>query len=322
VIFKTAVTACLLTIGTILVVNREITLGQFVAAEIIIILILNAVEKVITYMDVVYDLLTAVDKIAQITDLPLEKVGGIDFPRVAGPGYSITIKGLRYKYPDGADYALRGIDLDIKPGERICIAGPGNSGKTTLTDVIAGMHNEYEGIITINNYSLRDLDVRHLRDRIAKNISPEDIFDGTILDNLTLGSATRTVEDAIRATRSVHLEDEINQLPEGLNTHMVSGGKGFSSTFIQKLILARCLTKKPALIILNDFFSGLKRQQKLEMLQSVINESSHCTLVSVSNDPLVMAACDRVVILEDGKIIDEGHFDELLKNGSINNYID
>ena len=322
VIFKTAVTASLLILGTILVVNREITLGQFVASEVIIILILNAVEKTITYMDVIYDLLTAVDKVAQITDLPLEKVGGLDFQRHAVAGYTIELKQLRYRYPEKPEHVLNGIDLRVNSGERICIAGPGNAGKTTLTNLIAGIHTDYEGIITINNYSLRDLDIRHLRDSMAKNISPEDIFDGSILENITLGSATRTVEDAINAIRKVKLEDEINRLPEGLNTHIVSGGKGFSSSFIHKLILARCLAKKPALIILNDFFSGLKRQEKLDLLQSVINNESRYTLIAVSNDPLIMAACDRVILLNNGQISDEGHFDELLKKGTINNYID
>ena len=322
VIFKTAVTAALLIMGTILVVNREITLGQFVAAEVIIILILNSVEKVITYMDVVYDLLTAVDKIAQITDLPLEKVGGLDFPNIPNSGYSLEIKNLRYKYPDSRDYVLKQVEITVKSGEKVCIAGPGNAGKTTLTNIMAGIHSDYEGIVKINNYSLRDLDVRHLRDSIAKNISPEDIFDGTILENVTLGNSTRTVDDAVRAIRKVQLEDEIGQLPEGLSTHIVSGGKGFSSSFIHKLILARCLAKKPSLIILNDFFAGLKRQEKLELLQSVINTETRWTLVAVSNDPLVMAACDRVVLLYDGNISEEGHFDDLLKKGIISNYID
>ncbi|SKC63270.1 peptidase domain-containing ABC transporter [Ohtaekwangia koreensis] len=322
VVFKTAVTASLLILGTILVVNREITLGQFVASEVIIILMLNAVEKTITYMDVIYDLLTAVDKIAQLTDLPLEKVGGLDFQRHTVTGYSIELKQLKYRYPQKTEHVLNGIDLRINSGERVCIAGPGNAGKTTLTNLIAGIHSDYEGIITINNYSLRDLDIRHLRDSMAKNISPEDIFDGTILENITLGSATRSVEDAIQAIRKVKLEDEVNRLPEGLNTHIVSGGKGFSSSFIHKLILARCLAKKPALIILNDFFAGLKRQEKLDMLQSVIHADNRYTLLAVSNDPLIMAACDRVILLSNGQISEEGHFEELLKKGTINNYID
>lgn len=322
ILFKTAVTASLLIMGTILVVNREITLGQFVAAEVIIILLLNAVEKIIMYMDVLYDLFTAVDKIAQITDLPLEKAGGLDFPKISESGYSIVAKDLRYRYAGSSKYVLNNVELDVRPGEKVCVAGPGNSGKTTLTNLISGLHTDYEGIITINNYSLRDLDIRHLRDSIAKNISPEDIFDGTILENITLGSPSRTVDDAVQAIRKVKLEDEINKLPEGLSTHLVSAGKGFSSSFIHKMILARCLAKNPALIILNDFFSGLKRKEKLELLQSVINDESRWTLVAVSNDPLVMAACDRVILMNEGTIQEQGKFDDLVKNGSINNYID
>lgn len=322
VIFKTAVTASLLIMGTILVVNREITLGQFVAAEVVIILILTSVEKVIAHMDVVYDLLTAVDKIAQITDLPLEKVGGLDFPRLAGSGYSIDIRKLNYKYPGDSNHALQDIELSIQPGERVCIAGPGNAGKTTLTNIIAGIHSDYDGIVRINNYSLRDLDIRHLRDSIAKNISPEDLFDGTIMENITLGNPTRTVDDALAAVRKVKLDNEIDRLPEGMNTHIVSGGKGFSSSFIHKLILARCLAKRPSLIILNDFFSGLKRQEKFDLLQSVINDKDRWTLVAVSNDPLVMAACDRVILLNDGKISEDGRFEELVKKGAVNSYID
>jgi ABC-type bacteriocin/lantibiotic exporter with double-glycine peptidase domain len=322
VIFKTAVIGSLLIIGTVLVINREITLGQFVASEVIIILLLNAVEKVITYMDVVYDLLTAVDKIAQITDLPLEKSGGLDFPKIPISGYSIDIKQLKYKYPASQSYVLRGIDLHIKAGEKICIAGPGNAGKTTLTNLIAGLHSDFEGVVTINKYSLRDLDIRHLRDRIAKNISPEDLFDGTIMENITLGSATRTVDDALAAIQKVKLDDEINRLPEGLSTRIVSGGKGLSSSFIHRLILARCLAKKPALIILNDFFSGLKKQDKLDLLQSVMNREDHWTLIAVSNDPLIMASCDRVVLLDEGTVSDQGPFNELLNKETIKNYID
>ena len=322
VIFKTAVIGSLLIIGTLLVVNREITLGQFVASEVIIILLMTAVEKVITYMDVVYDLLTAVDKIAQITDLPLEKPGGLDFPKIFTSGYSIGLKQLNYKYPSSQSYALQGIDLHINAGERICVSGPGNAGKTTLTNLIAGLHSNFEGIITINNYSLRDLDIRHLRDRIAKNISPEDLFDGTIMENITLGSATRTVDDALNAIRKVNLDDDINRLPEGLSTRIVSGGKGLSSSFIHRLILARCLAKKPALIILNDFFSGLKKQDKLDLLQSVINSKDQWTLIAVSNDPLIMAACDRVVLLHEGAISDQGSFQELLNKETVKNYLD
>lgn len=323
VVFKTAVTASLLILGTILVIERQISLGQFVAAEVVIILILNSVEKVIMYMDVIYDLFTAVDKIAHVTDLPLEKPGGLYFPALQkSTGYSLDIKSLNYRYPGTTEYVLKDLSLHVAAGEKICISGPGNAGKTTLTNLISGVQIDYEGIIMLNNYSLRDLDLRNLRDRMAKNISPEDIFDGTILENITLGNPQRTVEDAMHVLRKIKLDEEIYQLPDGMNTHLVSGGKGFSSSFIQKLILARCLVKRPALLILNDYFVGLKRKQKLELLEAIMGEENPFTLIAVSNDPLIMAACDRVVILNAGRIEAVGTYEELLKVDKISSYID
>jgi ABC-type bacteriocin/lantibiotic exporter with double-glycine peptidase domain len=322
-LFKAIVTGGLLIVGTYLVIDRQITLGQFVASEVIIILLLNSVEKVISYMDVVYDLLTAVDKVSTVTDLPLEKTGGLDFSKQPlHPGHAVNVKDLKYAYPGSREYMLKGVDLHIKPGEHVCISGPGGSGKTTLTNIISGILSDYEGIVTINNYSMRDLDLTHLRDKIGKNISQEDIFDGTILENITVGKPMESVQDAIDALEAVGLADDVNRLPEGLNTHLTSGGKGWSNTNIHKLILARCLAKKPDLIILNDFFDGLKRNAKLDLIHCLVNKEKHWTLLAVSNDPVIMAACDRVIVMHDGRVEADGKFDTLLKEGIITKYIE
>lgn len=323
VLFKVAVTAGLLIVGTILVINREITLGQFVASEVIIILVLNAVEKIFIYMDVVYDLLTAVDKVSHVTDLPLDRAGGFDFPNpVVGNGYEISITNLRYKFEEKADFTLKDISLHIRAKEKVCISGPGGSGKTTLTNIVAGLYTEYEGGVSINGYSMRDLDIGNLRDNLAKNISQEDIFDGTIYENMTVGKSNTRINDVMDALEKVGLKESLSAFPEGLHTHVVSGGKGLPSSIKHKLILGRCLAKKPELMILNDFFSGLSKADKLQLLRCVINPDSSWTLITVSNDPMVMAACDRVIIMDDGKIAAQGPYDELLQQGLINQYFE
>jgi len=321
VLFKALITGGLLIMGTLLVVDRQITLGQFVASEIVIILILNAVEKIIMYMDVVYDMLTAVDKVAHVTDLPIERVGGFDFPASVNKGFSVRTKDLKYKYAASGYYALKGIDLNIKAGETICITGQGNSGKTTLMNILTGLFTDYEGVVTINNYSLRDLDLTHLRDQVAKNISQEDLFDGTILENVTLGKPATTIHDAIQALELVGLSDTINALPKGLETPVISGGKGLSKTMIHKLILARCLAKKPKLIVLNDFFITLSKSDKMELLACVTKSERPTTVIVVSKDPIIMSACDRVILMEDGKIRMEGTMEELTRTQLFNDLI-
>ncbi|GAA0893116.1 ATP-binding cassette domain-containing protein [Fulvivirga kasyanovii] len=317
VLFKALVIGGVLIIGTILVVQREITLGQFVASEVIIILIVSSVEKIIMYMDVVYDVLTAVDKISQVTDLPLERSGGLTFPRGFDTGFEIKVKELSYKFPDNHDYTLKDIDLFVKKGERVCIAGTGGSGKTVLTNVISGLLTEFQGVVTINNFSVRDLDLNNLRDRVGKNVSQEDIFEGTILDNVLLAKPYAKPEDAIWALEKVGAIDAVNAMPHGLDTPVISGGKGLPSSLVNKLILARCLAKHPSLLILNDFFSGFSRPERMALMTMLIQPENPWTMWVVSNDPLVMAACDRIIVLSKGRLAAQGSFEELVNNGAL-----
>lgn len=322
VIFKTCITAALLILGAILVIQREITLGQFVASEVIIILILNSVEKVITYMDVIYDMLTAVDKIAHVTDLPLEKSGGVDFPKsIAHIPFSVEIKNLSHKYADSDMYALKNVNLSIQSGQRVCITGPGGSGKTTLTQLISGLQSDFDGIIKINQYSIRDLDLTNLRDYLAKNISMEDIFEGSVLENITVGKPYVKVQDAINAMEKTGLSDWVNSLPDGLSTQLVSGGKGLPRSVVLKLILARCLAKKPSLIVLNDYFSSLSKKDTHELITMLTARENRWSLIAVSNDPLIMEACDKVIVMNKGSIQAEGSYSQLLNDGVLTEFI-
>ncbi len=322
VLFKTGITAALLILGAMLVIQREITLGQFVASEVIIILILNSVEKVITHVDIVYDMLAAVDKIAHVTDLPLEKSGGVDFKKsISRLPFSLEVKNLNYKYPGSSDYMLKNISIKVNAGERICLTGPGGSGKTTLTQLISGLQSDFEGIIKINQYSIRDLDLTNLRDHLAKNISMEDIFDGSVLENITVGKSYVSVQDAIDALEKAGVYEWVNHLPDGLNTNLISGGKGLPRSVVLKLILARCIAKKPSLIVLNDFFSSLSKPDKIDLMKMLTSNKDRWTLIAVSNDPLIMSACDRVIVLDSGKLKAEGAYPELLKNNVLTEFI-
>lgn len=322
-LFKAIVTGGLLIIGTMLVVNREISLGQFVASEVIIILVLSSVEKIIMYMDVVYDMLTAVEKIAHVTDLPLEKSGGIDIPdRELELGMEIEVKDLSYHYPASHQAAVRQVSMKIPASQKVCVSGVGGSGKTTLTNVLAGLHLGYTGVLTYGGYSLRDLDTTFLRDKVGKNFTQEDLFEGTILENILVGKPHKTQTDAMRVIRQVGLADEINGFQEGLLTPILSGGKGFSTTFINKLILARCLAKQPAVLILNDFFGSFEKPERLKLIQFLTDPNNKWTLIAVSNDPIIMSACDKVFYMKNGSVLEEGTFAQVIRNENVSKNID
>lgn len=323
ILFKALVTGGLLILGTLLVVEREITLGQFVASEVIIILTLNSVEKIIMYMDVVYDMLTAVDKIANVTDLPLERSGGIDLLTEHDPsGFALRTKDLNYRFPDEKKYVLKNINLEIKSGEHVCVSGPGASGKTVLVNTLSGLHNDYEGVMTIDGYSLKDLDLNNLRDKIGKNVSQEDIFEGTIMENILLNKPNADPADAVDAINLLDINDEINAMPLGLDTPMLSGGKGLPNSLIGKIILARCLAKKPKMLVLNNFFDNFSMLEKRELLKILLKNDFKWTLIVVSNDPLIMEACDRVILLNEGTVLQADRYDTLQKNGLLKNIVD
>lgn len=318
IFFKAAVTGGLLIAGTMLVVNRQITLGQFVASEIVIILILNAVEKIIMNLDVVYDLLTAVDKIGQVTDLSIERTGGLDFPSRPSAGLHVQVGNLSYPKEGGL---LKSINFSLEPGSVVCISGPGASGKSTLCNIISGFYSGYHGAVLLDGYSMRDLDLTHLRERIGRNGRHEDLFEGTLLDNLTVGNRSVTTEFVLRAADQVGLTSELARLPDGLNTRVVSSGHGLPASLIQKMLLVRAIAKQPRLLILDDFGTGLTRPEKLSLIDSVAGTSRRWTVLMVSNDPLVMASCDRVLVLKEGEVYKKGTFAEISKDAWVQTLI-
>lgn len=310
--FKTVVTGGLLIIGSWLVVDRQITLGQFVATEIVIILILNAVEKLILSMSTIYDMLTAVEKIANVTDLGLEKNGGIILPPTQFQGMHIGIQNLVYKYPGQTQAALNGLNLDIPASSRMCIAGYSGSGRHTFTRVISGMLSQYSGTITYNSLSLRDLNLSSLRDKVAKNVSEEDIFDGNVLENIGMGRPGISYDDVIWALKSLNLLDYVNALPEGLMTQLVAGGKSLPTSVAVRLILARCVAEKPQLLIISVSLHLLDKREKIQTMEFLTDPANPWTLLCLSNDPVVMSYCDQVAVMQSGKILCQGSYSDLL----------
>ncbi len=310
--FKTFIVGGLLILGTILVIDRQITLGQFVASEIIIVLILAAVEKIIVNLDTIYDMLTAVDKIGHVTDLPLENDGGITVPATYfEKGIHIRVEKLSYRYPNSKDYVLKDIDLEVKPGERVCITGYNGSGKSTLVNILDGIYDSYEGIVTLNSVSLHNLNLTVLRDHVAKNVSQEDIFDGSVLDNVTVGKPFVSYQNAIDALEGVGILDDINRMPNGLHTGLISGGKNLSSGLAQKIILARCIAKNPEVIILSDFFQFFSQLEQRKLIDYLTEERHRWSLIIVSTAPVIVSRCTKVLLLKQGQKIAEGTYDEV-----------
>ncbi len=322
--FKTLVTGGLLIIGTILVVERQITLGQFVASEVIIILVVGSVEKLIMSLDVIYDVLTGVEKIGNMTDLPLERTDGTRISLTQNTkGLQIIAKGLKFKYEGNQNYTLQGLDFEIEAGESVCIAGHNDSGKHTLAKIIAGSLDTYEGAVTVNNFPLRNIDLNNLRDAVSKTLDQDEIFDGSILDNITMGRTYITYDDVIWAIVNVGLRDYIAALKEGLYTHIGATGKRLSSSFAARLLLARSVAQRPKMLVVNDFSEHITKSEKMKILSFLQDKTNGWTLIilSVSDDPLLLSSCDKIIVLSEGKVAAKGSYEQLLGDKTFQNLI-
>lgn len=319
--FKTVITAALLILGSILVVNNEINIGQFVASEIIIILIMNAVEKVISKLDKIYDLLTSSVKLEQVTTLPMEQLQGFDFdPADEEPGMAIKTNNLRYKYPGSHTYSLKGIDLDIAPSQKVSLSGFNNAGKTTLIHVLLGLLEDYEGAIFFNGLSLNDINKTSLHNSVSNNLYDTEIFHASILENITLNRHEISKDDLLWTLEFVGLSEYIGDLPDGLHTEIISGNLRLPENVTHKILMARSIISHPRLLILSDRLLGNEKKEKKDLLDRLLSQP--WTVLLLSNDPEVMKRCDNNLFLQAGELVYEGDYRAVSEEDTVKELVD
>ncbi len=302
--FKVLVSAGLLLIGGLLVLNQEMNIGQFVAAEIIILLVISSVEKLILGLETFYDLLTSLEKLGQVVDKELEPMGG-EKPFIEGDGFFVELKDVSYKIPDREKKIIDGVNLEITPACTILLKGPSGSGKSTLLRLIAAILEPDGGQIFINQVSLKGVDLNYYRSNLGKSLPEETPFEGTILENLTFGDKSVSMEEVYWALEKTKLISFVKEQPQGLNTVLYPEGKQIPFTVGKKLVLARSILRKPKLLLLKDPLDHFKEHEAKEVMDFLTNPENGWALVVVSENERWASRCGRVIYFEDGKILKE-----------------
>ncbi len=310
IVFKTLLTGALLILGTTLVVDRSLTLGQFVAAELVIVTVLAGVEKLIRSLATIYDVLTSVDKVGHVMDLPVEEIHGLQLPE-SQTGLAILARGLTFTYPDQSSPTLANIDLDIRPGERIAITGVDGSGQTTLLRVLGAIHDGFEGTLSYDGVTLRSMNRAALREQIGQVLSTTDLFDGTIEDNISVGRRFVDRAAVLKALRDVDVDDVVQSMPNGIQTTITNGGSNLSAAVASKLLVAQGIVGRPRLLLLDDFFQNLDDDYRTRLIRLLLDRATPHTVIAVSHDPEFLAACDLIIVMEGGRIKEQGTYAEL-----------
>lgn len=311
VVFKTIVTAGLLLLGSILLIQRELNVGQFVASEIIIILVINSVEKLILSMETIYDVLTAVEKVAKITDMPLERHDGRDFSELTtADGIALKLQELNFKFPGEHKISLNEISVEIAAGSKICVAGESGSGKSTLLSVLSGLYESYEGAIVYNEIPLTNLNKTSLRSYIGDCLSQKNLFRGSIMENITMGRPEITLSDVMWSLERVGLTRYMQSLSEGLDSQIVPESPQMPQGISRKLILARCLAKRPQLLVMDDFFSIWEYEERKRLCEFLTCDEMQ-TVIAVSNEAAYASRCDQIIVLDQGRIVAMDSYEEI-----------
>lgn len=302
VIFKVLITAALLSIGGFLVISGLMNIGQFVASEIIILLLINSVEKIIFGLDSFYDVLTSAEKIGQVTDMDITDVPATTCKDARH--IKIEAAEVNFSYPGTTANSLKDIDLEIEQGEKILLSGNNGAGKSTLLGMLAGDLDPESGVLTITDNDINIVTARDYKTVVSNLLKSENLFEGTIRENIIFGDKNINERRLKWALDNVNLSPYIKNFPEGLETPIHPDGKELATSDVQKILLARCIVHKPSVLFLEDPTDKMDEETSNKIISFLAGEGSW-TLIVASNKDSWRRVCNREITMEAGQIIND-----------------
>ncbi len=299
--FKVAVTTGLLVIGGALVLNQQMNIGQFVATEIIILLVIASVEKLIVSLETLYDILTSIEKLGQVVDMEMEPQKG-KIPDLTN-GIKIELDDVSYAVLDRDQPILANIALTIPKKEIVLLQGESGSGKSSLLRLLAGVNLPTNGSVFVNDNNLKAIQLPHYRLHLGMSLSDETPFEGTLRENLTFGNSDYTEGKIMEIVKLVGLNDFVKSQPMGLDTMIYPEGKRLSSTDTKKILLAKAILKEPQVLLLEDPLDDLQPLERKRIIDFLCSPSRQWSVIVVSKNPYWKEKCDQFITLSEGKII-------------------
>lgn len=301
--FKVIITASMLIVGSILLVDQQINVGQFIAADIVIIMVIGSVEKLITNLDKIYDVLTAVEKLAKITESEIEQEG-IQLIADIKTGIAIEFRNVEYNYGIGNN-ALNKINFSIEPGKTICIYGKSGSGKTTILRLLTGAYKNFKGTLLIDDVSIENYQLESLRSVTGILLSQQDIFQGSLLENITMGNSMYDKEELRNLIELFELTKFVQSLPAGYETILETAGNRLPSKIKQSIVLIRALLGRRRLLLLEEPFLNLDESVKKKLMDFILNDKT-ATTIFTSSEISIAKSCDEIINIENGVVIVHG----------------
>ena len=295
VAFKVLITAGMLIVGTLLLVDQQINIGQFIAVDIVILTIMGSIEKLIGNLEKLYDALTSVEKLSKITDAEQEESGTLvleDKPA----GVDIKFKNVNYGYNEQKKI-LNDINFSINKGEVIHLSGKSGTGKSTVLRLLTGAFKNFDGSILVDDIPIGNYSLKSLRSLTGILLHDQNVFHGTLYENLTMGNKEISNEELLHLARLTGLSDFIESLPQGLDTVLAPQGNKLTLKTKRNIALCRALLGKHRLLLLESPFDHLTQKEELDLIEYIKKNKKSTVILTSSNNHLA-EKCEHVFSLD------------------------
>jgi ABC-type multidrug transport system fused ATPase/permease subunit len=296
--------------GGWLAINGHATLGQVTAVTLYVQQLLDPLDRLLDWLDELQVGASSMARLVGVTEVPDDRA-----PTDRQPvGEQLQAEDVRFAYLPGRD-VLHGLDLEVRPGERLAVVGPSGAGKSTISRLLAGIHGPRTGRVELGGVPLLELPLQRLRREVALVTQEHHIFVGTIADNLRLGSSAADDEKLEKALAAVDALDWVRALPAGLETRVGSGGHALTPAQAQQVALARLVLADPHTLVLDEATALLDPRAARHLERSLAAVLEDRTVVAVAHRLHTAYDADRVAVIEAGRVSELGSHDELLEAG-------
>lgn len=298
IFFKVSITSIMLILGTYLLFGQKINIGQFVAAEILILSIISATEKLITSLENVYDVITGLYKLDSLLELQIEKEGNTV---ISSESLNIEMKNVSFSYND-TNLVFSDLSLKIPSHSITCISGDENSGKSTLLKLLTGSYLDFKGSISFNDVPLQNYSLENLRRNMGILLYEQDIFAGSLFDNITLGRKDLKIEHILEESKKLGFENLISFFPYSYDTQLDPQGRKLPTSLVRKILLLRALIHQPLLLILEEPWIGFDKETTTIIQEYLLKIAKTRTIIISTNDSSFAEKCTNQFNLVNGTI--------------------
>lgn len=305
------ITALVIYIGGLWVINGTVTQGEFMTVIVTLGLAQGPIKKINSSNLKLQASIAAIGRIREILNMPIERMN--QGSQLNGVNSTIKFNKVSFTYPDGDQDALTDIDLEVKKGQVIALVGSSGSGKTTMANLLPRFYDPTKGSITIDGVDIKELSLRSLRQNIALVTQDLFLFNDTVSANILCGRRTANMNDVISAAKDANAEGFISKLPQDINTKLGERGLRLSGGEKQRLTIARAIIRNAPILILDEATSSLDSESEIAVQSALKRLMENKTTLVIAHRLSTIKNADRIVVLDKGRIVQEGTHDELIR---------